>query len=418
MPCIATKVSGTQRPLTYTRLTLLQNELNTKNSNFGRIPITKDEDVDTRSNYSTFINCLDLNDNTIMPRMVYECDRLRDDQEEDRVVLSNRSKKPFHLFMSSTYMKQTFDVDVECESDYRNMQNFQLEMKNLLTMTVEDMMRFKQGCFLNAMLRGGSRDYSIDDSDTEECCIDDAQDTATELSSYPTLCTSDSNIFQSESTANPIEESMFDKDSGLQMESMTSTTFHESQLDCESTRLQNGSMTLNSDSECGTRPVLTQSQESGIDSEYLPASMEDDPEVQFINSTASTQVVPISNRNISIDEGLGGSNSSLSLQSIGIYSPSVELFDIFDGAHGKVSPEMIKAIVLSLDSVQMQDIFGVRREYLTVQQQFNLPGEIFERETPLTVNILKLPERRLRKKKLFELPAEFNIWKHSVGCNT
>lgn len=428
------KVSSAQRPLAYTRISLIQNKQTASSSTFGRVPIVKDDDVDSRTHYATFMNCMDLNDNSIMQKMLYDCDRLRcGDQDQDRGTrMPKYSKKPFHLFMSPTYMKQTFDMDVDSESDYRNMQRFQQEMKNVLTMNLEEMIRYKNGCYLNGILIGTSdNDNDFEDIGIEEDCLGDTADldTMTDLPSCSAIDSNTDSLLQNGSIDKSIDQSQSCRESmGLQND--------ESLPVGESTRLQNnGSMTINESqdqsqsfgastgcqhgSKSDSNIFRCDSHESGILSEIPSHSLEEDPELSQIHSDACvTQVVPISGRNISIDEGLGGSySSSMSVRSDPMYSPSVELFDIFKGVGKSVSKEDIRNVTVVVDKTMMSNIFGIRTDYLTVVQQFNLPGDMFEREIPLALNILELPEAKLRKKKLFQLPEEFNMWKNTVSVD-
>lgn len=340
---------------------------------------------------------MDMNDNTIMQKMQYDCDRLRDDDgangkdvESAEVPWSKYSRQPFHVYKSPIYMKRTFDLDVDSESDYRNMQRFQQEMKNVLTMNLEEMYQYRNGCYLNGILRGGQPSDVLED---EGCSMD-----AEELEPFTDL----TNVTDLEH--HPITNESSQRHS-------LSQTFNNSLPASESTRIQNVSITLNGESECDSGIVRSDSHDSGsLCANLTTTTLAEHPDSG--NSDAyAMQVAPISKRNISIDEGLGGSNSSSSVRS---FSPTIELFDIFNGIGNKMSLKEKQAAVVSLDRKLLANLFGIRRDYLTTIQQFSLPGAIFEREIPMRMNILQLPERKLRKSKLFQLPEEFNIWKNTV----
>lgn len=431
--------TSSARPLAYKRINLIQNRQNSNNSTFGRVPVVKEDDTDSRIHYSAFLNCIDLSDNAIMQRMVYDCNRLRTDEDEQcSTPLTQYDRKSFHLFMSANYLKQTYDLEVRSDSDYRNMLRYQQELKNVLPLDLDEMMRYPNGRRLDAILKGND---NTDDS--FEC--DETQEMNTGVASFdetlpegesirlPSMCNNstlnttpnfetDSGI---ESTVPSSMISIGDSDQSMCNNATLNTTPNfETDSGIESTIPSSTVSIGDSDQSMFNNSTLNTTSnfetDSGINSTVLSSTIHNDNSDQVLDqelqriaaNSASTQL--ISSRNPSIDEGLG-SFCSMSVRSDPMYSPVVELFDILGGIGDSMSVEAKRSITIKLDDRQMNNIFGIRDEYLQVVQQFNLPSKLFERDTPLTVNVLRLPEAKLRRRKLFELTEEFNIWKNTVS---
>lgn len=411
MAAVPKKTSGAaQRPLAYKRIALIQNKQTPSSSTFGRVPIVRDDDVDSRTHYAAFMNCMDLNDNTIWPKMLYDCERLRasggDGGQEPGVRLSKYRRKAFHLFMSPSYMKQTFDLEVDNDSDYRNMQRFQMEMKNVLTMDVDEMIGYKNGGYLNGILTGGLTEHFVDDGAdcANECGLDDTQELN---STRPSFMEMQRETMRTTASLVDFESSR-----------LTDQSLNSTQPVAESTQLEPINSSFPTASDCTTFDTMPSQDSNILAADPSSMSLMEDAALQCTNGDDhSPNGVRVSSRHISEDEGLGGSFSSLSVCSDPAFSPVVELFDIFSGIGKSLSDDVKRKASLTLDAHQMNEIFGVRQDCVHVTQRFQLPGALFEREIPLRLNVLGLPEAKLRRKKLFCLPVEFNIWKNSVGLS-
>ncbi|XP_059617637.1 uncharacterized protein LOC132262385 [Phlebotomus argentipes] len=120
------------------------------------------------------------------------------------------------------------------------------------------------------------------------------------------------------------------------------------------------------------------------------------------------EMPPSPNNLPSDDEGIGMSQtfsntiqiSDLSPSDWRILSPNVELMDIME--HLKKDPPKEFTI-----SSSVKNLLCIDSAYLKHSEDFTLPLKMFERRSVVEMNILKLPEKKLRSKCLFALPKEW-----------
>lgn len=348
--------------LKYPALEAMRAEHNADDMLFGRIPIIDDDGyVDTRSNYRVFMGYID-EDHNITDAPEYH--------KKQRIALDRRKKnKAFNLYMPASYLKETYDISLDENNDYINMQKYQNLIRNLNTVNMKDMFNYTNGAYLNCILSG---DNSSGSSVLNEAFNDS-------VSNHPNSTAFDTDL--------PLESSIDLSAIPSQLNS-TNDTFNDS--------VSNHLYSTAFDSDL---PL-----ETSIDLSAIQSQQNGTSESNVNNVTAK------SSHHESADEGfISLKNSPWSGMSEmdpyerSMLNPIVALFDCLDALH--INPEEINEFTYTVGP----EMASETRQELATTLQSRTKICTFTKMRPLetAVNCLKLPRAFFMGKSIFKLPEEY-----------
>lgn len=370
-------------------------------SNYGKIPIhDRDGYIDSRSNYAVFMNCIDSIDNNILDRLDYVVGGRKQLTETG----CSPQRRPFPLYMSATYVKENYDIDVDaqCREDYENMKRYQQEIKSVLEMDISDLYAYKNGEELNRILnggRGGGNKHFDDDDDDDLNYADegfDFQDEPIDVShQFP--ATGNTTVDLNSTINRTMDESDYLVCSSLNSTltpvgnstelnlSTEFTTLNESLLlETPQLDLQNDFLLNRSESIAKLNALLTSPKRGGT-----AVAADESP-----------------NNRVSVDEGIDSPTICLSEMDPferSTYTPVVELFDICASMNLAAGEKTEISIQITPEFEQTFCSPAARITAVRTITSF----KSFDLIEDTSINCLKLPRKLLRKRLLFSLPPEY-----------
>lgn len=362
----------------FPRINVLQSNLQNNNTFYDNLGIEENdvENLDSLRDFRVFMDTIDepiftrpLSGDHIDPR--YE--------QEYKRSMERANQKHSNIYLPADYIKENYGITLKDNSDYLNMlkYNKEVERLNLRKLTIEQLSKLKVGTYLNNILHGNKQDGKIAEHDSG---IDvDDMDRDYELP-LPEL--SDFDV-----------EKALDELSTLRDEGFDVTINELSAMDTT----QEGDMlnlscilppddTLNASET--TEPMLSSTEQSELQNTTNDSLLETSIETN-LDSTKELDRANATRQ--SLDDGFGESECN---------SPS-RLSEAFEG----------------FDTADLVD-----RELDGLNHLINSAGERIQIKVPeLDSNIFVLPEKLLRRPKLFALTDEFELWmaarKRKYGMN-
>lgn len=359
----------------FPRINILQSNLQNNSSFYDNLGIIEKncDNLDSLRDYRIFMDTIDE------PMDLGMLNGDASNGNPNNNVLKNRGhEKHFNAYLSAEHIKEKYGVEMPDNSDYLNMLKYgeEIERLNLRKLTIEQLGQLKVGTYLNNILHGNKQDCAIPEADSGmgESLCDSAieQSTAAESSLNSTAKSTDQSIGEP-----TIDQSIGEPTVGQSM-SEPSTS-----LDC--------------------------------------SAITDMPELMDTTHTDESTTLEVSQLNESIDERFGEHRHSLDdgLGSSLINSP-VQIADLDAFERNMLNPV-----------VEVQDIFYPMNKFMEMPNDFTVDLKdpmndmLDPKEAKIVVpvmefNIFQIPEKLLRKPKLFQLTEDFDLWiaarKRKAGC--
>lgn len=389
--------------LKYPALEAMRAEHNADDMLFGRIPIIDDDGyVDTRSNYRVFMGYID-EDHNITDGPEYH--------KKERIELDRRKKnKGFNLYMSASYLKETYDIDLKENNDYINMQKYQDCIQNLNTLNMKDMFNFKNGAYLNCILSG---DLSDSVSNHPISSAFDSYLPQLDLSAFPSQLnstTAESAVLNVTATSSVHENLPFETSIDLSaIPTQLNSTADSSGMEATTTSLRES---VNENLPLNLSTIPSQLNSTIADSSVLNVTTTSLSEIssQLDSTTADSSVKHVTATSEQVDEGFSSlihspcSNlSEMDAFERSMFNPIVEVFDCLSVLN--MNPEEIREFTYTVGPEMSEEC---RRETEQIVQA-PIRVRIYTNMTPMetTVNCLKLPKSFLMGKSTFKLPPEY-----------
>lgn len=306
----------------------------------------------------------------------------------NNTTVKNRgNEKHFNAYLSAEHIKEKYGVEMPDNSDYLNMLKYgeEIERLNLRKLTIEQLGQLKVGTYLNNILHGNKQDCIIPEADSGmgESLCDSANDQST---------IADSSL---NTTATSIDQNVCEP-----------STCGEASV-CESSVCE--------PSACETstcEPSIDQTMAEPSTSMECSTVTEAPEQMDTSNADDSVVALEVSKLNESFEEKFGEHRNSLDdgLGTSLIHSP-VQMGDLDDFERNMLNPV-----------VEVHDIFYPMNKFVEMPNDFtvDLKDPMNEMLDPpkepkifppvLYYNIFQIPEKLLRKPKLFQLTEDFELW--------
>lgn len=337
-------------------------------------------------------------------------------------TIKNRgNEKHFNAYVSAEHIKEKYGVEMPDNSDYLNMLKYgeEIERLNLRKLTIEQLGQLKVGTYLNNILHGNKQDCIIPEADSGmgESLCDSAHEQSTLTD--PSLNTTSASTDQSMSEPSVCEPSVCESSAcepSACEPSMSESSVCDPSASEPSIGDPSGSEPSLSDPSA-SEPSLSD-QSIGDPNTSMESSTATDASDQMDTSHSDESAIldasfeeKFGEHRNSLDDGLG---SSLMLSPVqmaeldaferSMLNPVVEVHDIFY--------PMNKFVEMPNDfTVDLKD---------PMNDMLDPPKEPKIEAPVLYYNIFQIPEKMVRKPKLFQLTEDFDLWvaqrKRKAGC--
>lgn len=365
----------------FPRINVLQSNLQNNNTFYDNLGIVEKhcDNLDSLRDYRIFMDTID---EPIYSRPTNG--NQTDAAYEDDYNRSQRraNQKHSNIYLSADYIKENYGVTIKDNSDYLNMLKYSKEVErlNLRKLTIEQLSKLKVGSYLNNILHGNKQDDKIPEHDSGiddmDMCMDgDASPPEEQSDSFnldTTLdATDDLNITTELDTTNELNSPS---------EPNTTNELNTSG-DLNTTGISSADTSLNL-----SEPPLNSSNENETTAEQ---SLETTQNTECTENSALLNVTqPGENKSIEpdrqSDDGFGGSVCQSPSQ-----LDNLSIFEGFDGTGGEGN---------------------VVSELLAINGSVEVLNAISVKVPVLDSNIFQLPEKLLRRTRIFHLTEEFDTW--------
>lgn len=376
----------------FPRINVLQSNLQSNNTFYDNLNIVEEncENLDALRDFRIFMDTIDEpiymrpnknreND----PQYKKECDR----------VQRRANQKHSNLYLSAEYVKENYGVTLKDNSDYLNMlkYNEEVERLNLRKLSIEQLAKLKVGTYLNNILHGNKQDEKIPEFDSgivdDIGCSDDSDNIDVPMTDVSAMNTTD------------------EVDSCL-----------ESSINMS---IESSNQTLNVTSEMeNTIPSLAEQT-----AESLNATTESDSIIQtsMEQSTVSNDMTTDGEHTVPSIESTLNSTGEQSNNLTDLTLNSSDKVDI-----NAESNEMDRTARQSLDDGLGGSLPPLSPSRMSEFAGFDVNDVIDDnlnsiKVPKLDVNIFQLPENLLRRKRIFRLTEDFDLWlaarKRKIGLN-
>lgn len=373
----------------FPRINILQSNLQNNSSFYDNLGVVEKncDNLDSLRDYRIFMDTID-------EPMHLEIVRGDGQTSTIATALKNRgNEKHFNAYLSADHIKAKYGIEMPDNSDYLNMLKYgeEIERLNLRKLTIEQLGQLKVGTYLNNILHGNQQDCIIPEADSgmgESICDSTNEQSTVADSSLNTTATSNmSEPGSDQSMSDPSSDhSMSDPSSDHSVSDPSS----DHSLSDQSTSEPNLAM------ECSETPEL------------METTNADDSGVLDVSQLSESFNGKFGDLRHSLDDGLGASllSSPVQMGDLDPYernmlNPVVEVHDLFF----PVKSEMSNEFTADLKDPSM-DVLD--------------PKEVKIAAPLLRYNIFQIPEKLLRKVKLFQLTNDFDLWilarKRKAGC--
>lgn len=379
----------------FPRINVLQSNLQSNNTFYDNLNIVEEncENLDALRDFRIFMDTIDEpiymrpnknreND----PQYKKECDRFQ----------RRANQKHSNLYLSAEYVKEAYGVTLKDNSDYLNMlkYNEEVERLNLRKLSIEQLAKLKVGTYLNNILHGNKQDEEIpefdsgivDDIGCTDTLHDDIDIPMTDISAMNTTDEVDSCLESS------VNMSIEPSDRSLNVTSEMDNTIPSS--------AEQTAESLNATTEGDSTIQSTVSNDITTDGDNTLPSAE-----STLNST-SEQPSNLTDLTLNASDGANTTSGEASKLDETNEMDRTARQSLDDGLGGSLPP---------LSPSRMSEFAGFDSNDV-IEDSLN-PIKVPE----LVVNIFKLPENLLRRKRIFQLTEEFDLWmaarKRKVSSN-
>lgn len=386
----------------FPRINVLQSNLQNNNTFYDNLGIV-DKHCDNLDSLRDFRIFMDTIDEPIYtrPSATNQNDTLYEDDYNRSQKRANQ--KHSNIYLSADYIKENYGIEIKDNSDYLNMLKYseEIERLNLRKLTIEQLSKLKVGTYLNNILHGNKQDEKIPEHDSG---IDDMD---AEIEPDNSICdngvepmdTSDiqmtdcsMNDTANHTTDNCTPETSLNSTEELNTTAGDQSTAVDGQLDStaeQSTSTANETtMDVTSEQLDTTNEQLNTSVDTEHDSLIDPSNSVANTSLESSKLDESIEA----DRRRSLDDGLGGSVCN---------SPTTS--DDLNAFEGFNSTELFNNILNELNASAVGEAANgnVDDPALAV-----VPAKVVQLES----NIFQIPEKLLRRNRLFQLTEEFEVW--------
>lgn len=357
----------------FPRINVLQSNLQNNNTFYDNLGIEEGdvENLDSLRDFRIFMDTIDepiftrpMTGNKVDPK--YE--------QEYKRSIERANQKHSNIYLPADYIKENYGITIKDNSDYLNMlkYNEEVERLNLRKLTIEQLSKLKVGTYLNNILHGNKQDGKIAEHDSG-IDIDDM-----ERDCEPPLPELDAeHLFDELSTMRDELDVQMTDELSINETSKADDTLNLSVIPIDETPLNTTEQSEHAE-QSQQSDLLNTTTDSALDKsgDELNSSLEisKDPE-RTCNSRQS------------LDDGIGASECN---------SPShLSELDSFEGFN-------------STDLTATNDINQLVNDFLTASGDNSTTPKAKVPE--LDTNIFALPEKLLRRTKIFALTDEFELW--------
>lgn len=372
----------------YPRINVLQSNLQSNKSFYDTLNLNEKnvENLDSLRDYRIFMDTIDEPMDT---GNKINMDLLFAETENYERPIARGNQKHCFIYLPAQYIKETYGVDIPDNSDYLNMLKYteEVERLNLRKLTIEQLSQLKIGTYLHNILHGNKQDCTIPEDDSgidmgePESIIDSSNNQSTENASLETSI-ADTSIAENSIGGNSTAE-------GSSLSANTS-------IEANTTIDGDTSMADTTSGESANLNNTTMSTDSKIDGTLLPIE---------VNDGLEQYKLPIKENELDeMDNKFGLHDERENLSSM------IQMGDL-----DALKDNMLDPVV------EVRDIFYPMNKYLTMPEDItiDITGPMkdllnFEEEKkiqpPLEINMFLIPEKILRKPKIFKLTEEFDLW--------
>lgn len=350
----------------FPRINVLQSNLQSNNTFYDNLGIDE-SDIENFDSLRDFRMFMDTVDEPIFTRPITDKEVDPRYEKELKRSIERANQKHSNIYLPADYIKETYGITLKDNNDYLNMlkYNKEYERLNLRKMTIEQLSKLKIGTYLNNILHGKEQDGHIPEHDSGIEVDDSDRDFEEPMSKVPGISTDyekneGMSTFQNDSYVTitdmsaTIEEDTLNLTAiipldGILNESLVENEQHNS---TEQTHTTNDSLLVSSTDEVDTSIEMSKESNRPDDSRQ------------------------------SLDDGICISEC---------VSPS-QLSEEFEG----------------FVSTDLNDPRGLN----DLNDMLNAAAALVptSKLTKLDSNIFELPEKLLRRQKIFALTSEFELW--------
>lgn len=359
----------------FPRINVLQSNLQNNNTFYDNLGIEENdvENLDSLRDFRVFMDTIDepiftrpLVGNHIDPK--YE--------QEYKRSMERANQKHSNIYLPADYIKENYGITLKDNSDYLNMlkYNKEVERLNLRKLTIEQLSKLKVGTYLNNILHGNKQDGKIAEHDSGIDVDDmDFEPPLPELSEFDVEKTLDE--------LSTLRDEGFDV--AMNDASAMDSAQEEDMLNLSCILPPDDTLNATEPTEPTLNSTEQSEQQNTTNDSLLETSVELDSTKELDRTDTTRQ---------SLDDGFGEFECN---------SPS-RLSEAFEGFN---SADIVDGGELN----ELSDLI-------------NSAGERIKMKVPdLDSNIFVLPEKLLRRPKLFALTDEFELWmaarKRKYGMN-
>lgn len=358
----------------FPRINVLQSNLQSNNTFYDNLGIDE-SDVENLDSLRDFRIFMDTVDEPIFMRPITDKEVDPRYEEELKRSIERANQKHTNIYLPADYIKETYGITLKDNSDYLNMlkYNKEYERLNLRKMTIEQLSKLKIGTYLNNILHGKEQDGNIPEHDSGIEVDDMDHDFETPMQ---TLSNSG------------VETEIFDELSTLRDDSDVPMT----DMSVDYTVPEGESLNLTAilpldDTLNNTETTIENDQLNSTEQSEPMANTSNDTLLESSTDEANTsaEITKDDDRSAvlrqSLDDGICISESN---------SPS-RLSEEFEG---------FMSTDLADNETILNDLNGI----------LNTATSVTPKVPTLDSNIFGLPEKMLRKAKIFALTDEFELW--------
>lgn len=348
----------------FPRINVIQSNLQSNNTFYDNLDIDE-SDIENLDCLRDFRNFMDTVDEPIFTRPLTDKEVDPRYEEELKRSVERSNQKHTNIYLPADYIKEAYGIILKDNSDYLNMlkYNKEYERLNLRKMTVEQLSKLKIGTYLNNILHGKEQDGIIPEHDSG-IEIDDI----------------DRDLEPKIPDSNMDESNILKNDNNLQISNMSAndTATEGDMLNLTAILPINDSLndTVSTIENVHSYEQSSQMPNTMIDSLLETSIDEANSSVETSKDVGRTTVL-----RQSLDDGICVSECN---------SPS-QLSEEFGGF---MSTDLVDGGILN-------DLNGMTNATTAINTP-KLPN--------LDSNVFELPEKLLRRQKIFALTDEFELW--------
>lgn len=355
----------------FPRINVLQSNLQNNNTFYDNLGI-EENDVENLDSLRDFRIFMDTIDEPIFTRPMIGTQVDPRYEQEYKRSMERANQKHSNIYLPAEYIKENYGITLKDNSDYLNMlkYNEEVERLNLRKLTIEQLSKLKVGTYLNNILHGNKQDGKITEHDSGIDVDDMDRDCEPPMPELPD--------FDGDNTMDGLTTFRDDLDVPMTELSGNDTNKEEDVLNLSIIPPPDDTLNTTEPTEQSLNVSTDQSEQQNTSSDSMLETSIDEANTSL---ETSKDIDRTNESRQSLDDGIGASECN---------SPS-RLSEEFEGFN-------------STDMVE-------HGELNELSEMLNSAGEPVKLKVPeLDTNIFVLPEKLLRRPKIFALTDEFELW--------